>query len=67
MRKVSIVCAYFKIITIPITGIRARAFSVACVPAIVVMDSSGECRIKREGLAMVCDYLSCFRKKEDEV
>lgn len=54
----------FKVISFQITPSRAFAFEIAVVPALLVLDENGEVKVKREGLALVKDYIKSFVEKK---
>lgn len=43
-----------------VTPQKANAMRVASVPAIIVFDTNGNAKIKREGSSLVLDYIKSF-------
>ena len=39
---------------------KANAMQIASVPAILIFDNEGKVRVKREGSALVLDYIRSF-------
>ena len=39
---------------------KANAMQIASVPAILILDNEGKVRVKREGSALVLDYIRSF-------
>lgn len=50
----------FSVMREEVTSQKANALRVASVPAIVVLDKKGKVRVKREGSALVLDYIRSF-------
>lgn len=42
------------------TSQKASSLRISSVPAIVILDNSGNVRVKREGSALVLDYVKSF-------